>query len=83
MTWMPPFGALAICRIAAMVPIGFRSSGSRIVVVGGLQRQEQQPIAGQRAVTASIDIGRLIASGCSVSGKTTVSRSASTGSSLG
>jgi len=32
---------------------------------------------------ASIDNGRLIASGCSVSGKTTVCRSARTGSSLG
>ncbi len=49
MTWMPPVGTLAICRMAAIVPILFRWS-ARLVVLGGLQRQEQQAVARERAV---------------------------------
>ena len=73
MTWMPPFGTFAICRIAAMVPIGAEVGRLRLV------RCRWSAAAGRSAdrppgarFTASIDIGRLIASGCSVSGKTTV-----------
>ena len=50
MTWMPPLGTFAICRMAAMVPIVLQvvRLGSSLSV--GLQRQEQQPVARERAV---------------------------------
>ena len=80
---MPPLGAFAIWRIAAMVPIGFRSLGvgSSLSVVWS-DRKISRSLASAR-FTASIDIGREMASGCRVSGKTTVSRRARAGRSLG
>ena len=50
MMWMPPFGTLAICRIAAIVPIGRRSPGSGSSLSVVCSDEEQQPIAAQRAV---------------------------------
>jgi hypothetical protein len=82
-TCTPPLGTFAIWRIAAIVPMVFRSVGSgssRSVVCRA--RNRRRSLASAR-FTDSIDSGREIASGCSVSGKTTVSRRASAGNSLG
>src|SRR5262245_65715909 len=69
--------------MAAIVPMGRRSlgSGSFLSVVCSVRKRSRSLFSAR--LTESIDIGRLIASGCRVRGKTTVSRSATTGSSLG
>src|SRR5262249_23449908 len=80
---MPPVRTFAIGRTAAMVPMRFRSSGSgssRSPVMS--ERKSRRSCASAR-LTASIDSARVIARGCRVRGKTTVSRRASAGSSLG
>jgi len=83
MTWTPPEGTFAIWRIAAMVPIGRRSvaSGSSWSLVCSVRNSRRSDASAR--FTDSTEVGRLMASGCSVKGNTTVCRSASTGSSLG
>ena len=50
MMWMPPFGTFAIWRIAAIVPMRPEIRRIRLVLVVVLERQEDQAIAGERAV---------------------------------
>src|SRR5438093_1378411 len=80
---MPPFGIFAICRIAPIVPTRRRLSiaGSSSSLFWSTRKRRRSPLSAR--LTESTDAGRLIASGCSVSGRTTFCRSAMTGSSLG
>ena len=80
----PPLGARAICRTAAIVPIRRTSSGSGSSAESlfwSVRNSSRSPDSAR--FTDSMDAGRFTASGCSVSGKTTICLSATTGSSLG
>jgi hypothetical protein len=83
MTWTPPLGTLAICRMAATAPIFFRSAGSVSSRSCDCSVRNMSRSPASARLIDSIDNGRVIASGCSVSGNTTVCRSARTGSSDG
>jgi hypothetical protein len=83
MTWIAPLGALAIWRIAAIVPIGLRSPGSGSSRSPFCSDRNNSRSPASARLIDSMETGRLMARGWSVCGKTTVCRSARTGSSLG
>jgi hypothetical protein len=74
---------LAIWRIAAMVPTWLSAAGSGSSVSVFWKVRNSRRSAPSARLTDSIEAGRVTASGCIVSGKTTVCLSARTGNSLG